>query len=183
MTHPQPMNQNHSPQDIVVGLDIGTTKIACIVGQRNAHGKLEVIGYGRSESIGVTRGVVANIEHTVQSIRTAVEAAEKSANVRIEVVNVGIAGQHIKSLQHRGQLIRTETEDEINRSDVQQLIDDMKKCEVWNEGAPSCVKRPLTMPESMRQLETIRKAGVEKVGVQFFVQVSCHDVVAISFDC
>ena len=121
------MNQNHSPQDIVVGLDIGTTKIACIVGQRNAHGKLEVIGYGRSESIGVTRGVVANIEHTVQSIRTAVEAAEKSANVRIEVVNVGIAGQHIKSLQHRGQLIRTETEDEINRSDVQQLIDDMKK--------------------------------------------------------
>ena len=121
------MNQNHSPQDIVVGLDIGTTKIACIVGQKNAHGKLEVIGYGRSESIGVTRGVVANIEQTVQSIRTAVEAAEKSANVRIEVVNVGIAGQHIKSLQHRGQLIRTETEEEINRQDVQQLIEDMKK--------------------------------------------------------
>ncbi|MEC7113918.1 MAG: cell division protein FtsA, partial [Bacteroidota bacterium] len=124
------MNQNHSPQDIVVGLDIGTTKIACIVGQKNAHGKLEVIGYGRSESIGVTRGVVANIEQTVQSIRTAVEAAEKSANVRIEVVNVGIAGQHIKSLQHRGQLIRTETEEEINRQDVQQLIEDMKKLKV-----------------------------------------------------
>ena len=102
MTHPQTMNQNHSPQDIVVGLDIGTTKIACIVGQRNAHGKLEVIGYGRSESIGVTRGVVANIEQTVQSIRTAVEAAEKSANVRIEVVNVGIAGQHTSRASNIG---------------------------------------------------------------------------------
>ena len=71
------MEQFQPHQDIVVGLDIGTTKIACIVGQKNAHGKLEIIGYGKSESIGVTRGVVANIEHTVQSIRTAVEAAEK----------------------------------------------------------------------------------------------------------
>ena len=124
------MEQFQPHQDIVVGLDIGTTKIACIVGQKNAHGKLEIIGYGKSESIGVTRGVVANIEHTVQSIRTAVEAAEKSANVKIEVVNVGIAGQHIKSLQHRGQLIRTETEDEITRNDVQQLIDDMRKLKV-----------------------------------------------------
>ena len=78
------MEQFQPHQDIVVGLDIGTTKIACIVGQKNAHGKLEIIGYGKSESIGVTRGVVANIEHTVQSIRTAVEAAEKSANVKIE---------------------------------------------------------------------------------------------------
>jgi len=122
-------NPNHH-QDIVVGLDIGTTKIACIVGQKNAHGKLEIIGYGKSESIGVTRGVVANIEHTVQSIRTAVEAAEKSANVKIEVVNVGIAGQHIKSLQHRGQIIRTETDEEITRADVQQLIEDMRKLKV-----------------------------------------------------
>lgn len=124
------MEQFQPHQDIVVGLDIGTTKIACIVGQKNTHGKLEIIGYGKSESIGVTRGVVANIEHTVQSIRTAVEAAEKSANVKIEVVNVGIAGQHIKSLQHRGQLIRTETDDEITRSDVQQLVDDMRKLKV-----------------------------------------------------
>jgi len=124
------MVNSNTQQDIVVGLDIGTTKIACIVGQKNANGKLEIIGYGKSESIGVTRGVVANIEHTVQSIRTAVEAAEKSANVRIEVVNVGIAGQHIKSLQHRGQIIRTETDDEITRADVQQLVDDMRKLKV-----------------------------------------------------
>ena len=62
--------------EIVVGLDIGTTKIACIVGRKNEHGKIEVIGVGKSESLGVTRGVVANIEKTVQSIKAAVEQAE-----------------------------------------------------------------------------------------------------------
>ena len=62
--------------EIIVGLDIGTTKIACIVGRRNEYGKIEILGYGKTESIGVKRGVVANIENTVQSIRTAVTQAE-----------------------------------------------------------------------------------------------------------
>jgi len=89
--------------DIIVGLDIGTTKIVCMVGKRNEYGKIEILGMGKSESIGVTRGVVSNIEKTVQSIRTAVEQAEAQSGVNIRVVNVGIAGQHIKSLQHKGQ--------------------------------------------------------------------------------
>ena len=62
--------------EIIVGLDIGTTKIAAIVGRRNEHGKIEILGMGRSESLGVMRGVVANIEKTVASIREAVEEAE-----------------------------------------------------------------------------------------------------------
>ena len=64
--------------EIIVGLDIGTTKIVAIVGRMNEFGKLEILGMGRSESIGVTRGVVSNIEKTVQSIQTAVQDAEEN---------------------------------------------------------------------------------------------------------
>ena len=113
--------------EIVVGLDIGTTKIACIVGRKNEHGKIEVIGVGKSESLGVTRGVVANIEKTVQSIKAAVEQAELKSGVEIKVVNVGIAGQHIKSLQHRGMITRNSHEDEISQADIDTLVDDMYK--------------------------------------------------------
>ena len=97
---------NSIDPEIIVGLDIGTTKIACFVGQRNEHGKIEILGHGRSESVGVQRGVVSNIEHTIQSIKTAVKAAEEDSGVEIKLVNVGIAGQHIKSLQHRGMITR-----------------------------------------------------------------------------
>ncbi len=113
--------------EIVVGLDIGTTKIACLVGRRTEHGKIEILGMGKSESVGVTRGVVSNIEKTVQSIRAAVEEAEIRSGVDINVVNVGIAGQHIKSLQHRGMITRNSIEEEIDRNDVDQLIEDMYK--------------------------------------------------------
>jgi cell division protein FtsA len=113
--------------EIVVSIDIGTTKIACIVGRKNEHGKIEVIGVGKSESLGVTRGVVANIEKTVQSIKAAVEQAELKSGVEIKVVNVGIAGQHIKSLQHRGMITRNSHEEEISQTDIDTLVDDMYK--------------------------------------------------------
>ncbi|NQX97631.1 MAG: cell division protein FtsA [Flavobacteriales bacterium] len=113
--------------EIVVGLDIGTTKIVVIVGRKNEHGKLEVLGMGKSESIGVSRGVVSNIDKTVQSIRLAVEDAESKSGVDIKVVNVGIAGQHIKSLQHRGIKVRHNVDDEISQIDINALIDDMYK--------------------------------------------------------
>jgi len=118
---------NSIDPEILVGLDIGTTKIACFVGQRNEHGKIEILGYGKSESVGVSRGVVSNIDRTVQSIKAAVKAAEEDSGVEIKVVNVGIAGQHIKSLQHRGMITREETEDEIAQSDINELVDDMSK--------------------------------------------------------
>ena len=113
------------PSEIVVGLDIGTTKIVAIVGRRNEFGKIEILGMGKSESYGVARGVVQNIDQTVQSIRTAVAEAENKSGVDIKVVNVGIAGQHIKSNQHRGIKTRSSVEEEISQKDIDSLIDDM----------------------------------------------------------
>lgn len=112
---------------IIVGLDIGTTKICAIVGKRNEVGKIEILGMGKSESLGVMRGVVANIEKTVNSIMEAVAEAENKSNVVIEEVYVGIAGQHIKSLQHRGMITRSDTKDEISRKDIDAIIKDMYK--------------------------------------------------------
>jgi len=110
---------------IVVGLDIGTTKICAIVGRRNKNGKIEVLGIGKAESAGVTRGVVSNIDKTVQGIVQAVDIASAQSNVEIKVVNVGIAGQHIKSLQHRGLITRRDLDNEISRKDIDKLIEDM----------------------------------------------------------
>ncbi|MCC7317300.1 MAG: cell division protein FtsA [Bacteroidales bacterium] len=113
--------------EIIVGLDIGTTKIACIVGRRNENGKIDILGYGRSDSIGVKRGMVSNIEDTVNSIKKAVEEASVRSDVDIKHVNIGIAGQHIKSLQHRGSLIRESSDTEINRLELDKLSNDMYK--------------------------------------------------------
>ncbi len=113
--------------EIIVGLDIGTTKICAIVGKKNEFGKVEILGMGKSESLGVMRGVVANIEKTVNSIKMAVQEAEQKAGVEIADVYVGIAGQHIKSLQHRGMLTRADLNDEISKSDINKIIEDMFK--------------------------------------------------------
>ena len=113
--------------EIVVGLDIGTTKIVAIVGRRNEFGKIEILGMGKSESYGVARGVVQNIDKTVEAIRVAVTEAETKSGVDIKTVNVGIAGQHIKSNQHRGIKTRVSAEDEISQNDIDALIDDMFK--------------------------------------------------------
>lgn len=113
--------------DIVVGLDIGTTKIAAIVGRKNEEGKIEIMGVGRADSIGIARGVVLNIDQTVASIMKSVKEASEKSGVEIKYVNVGIAGQHIKSLQHRGIKTRSDLEKEISQSDIDSLIEDMYK--------------------------------------------------------
>jgi cell division protein FtsA len=118
------MNFNN---DIVVALDIGTTKVCCIAGRKNEYGKIEILGVGKVESAGVLRGVVSNIEKTVKAISDAVQEAERKAGTSIKVVNVGIAGQHIKSLQHRGILMRDSMHDEISQKDITRLINDMHK--------------------------------------------------------
>ena len=112
-------------EGIIVGLDIGTTKIAVIVGRKNEHGKIEILGYGKVPSIGVKRGVVANIDNTVQSIKDAVAEAASKSGVNIKYVNVGIAGQHIKSMQHRGSMIREDSETEISQADIDKLCNSM----------------------------------------------------------
>jgi len=112
---------------IVVGLDIGTTKICVIIGRRNEQGKIEVLGLGKAPSDGVTRGVVSNIAKTVKGILQAVDEGSTQSNVDVKIVNVGIAGQHIKSLQHRGILTRKDLSNEISKKDIDRLIDDMFK--------------------------------------------------------
>lgn len=113
--------------EIVVGLDIGTTKITVIVGKKDQYGKLEILGTGKSVSNGVSRGVVANIDKTVDSIKIAVEDAEKESGITIDEVYVGIAGQHIKSLQHRGEMVRDDIDEEITKFDLDKLDNNMFK--------------------------------------------------------
>ncbi|MDA0195199.1 MAG: cell division protein FtsA [Bacteroidetes bacterium] len=110
---------------IIVGLDIGTTKICVIVGRKNEYGKLEVLGMGKAVSDGVIRGIVTNIEKTIKAIEKAVVEAEEQSGINIRVVNVGIAGQHIKSTIHHGSITRASTEDEITVEDVIRLTNDM----------------------------------------------------------
>ncbi len=114
------MNQDK----IVVGLDIGTTKICALVGRKNEFGKLEILGMGKAVSEGVARGIVLNIDKTVDAIKRAIRQAEEQSGVDIKVVNVGIAGQHIKSLQHNGNIMRHST-DTIGPDDVNRLTQDM----------------------------------------------------------
>lgn len=113
--------------EILVGLDIGTTKICAIVGAKNEYGKMEVLGMGKAESLGVSRGVVSNIEKTVDAIRKAIKEAEDESGIDIRVVNVGIAGQHIQSHQHRNMMTRQSTEDEIAQADIDKLVDMMHR--------------------------------------------------------
>ncbi len=112
-------------RNIVVGLDIGTTKISLMVGKMNEYKKLDIVAQGKSDSYGVSRGIVANIDRTVESIKEAIAQAGQDYN--ISEVYVGIAGQHIKSLQHRGEIVRDDVENEINISDMKKLKENMFK--------------------------------------------------------
>jgi len=112
-------------EKIVVGLDIGTTKICAIVGRKNEFGKLEVLGMGKAESEGVIKGIVVNIDKTVMAIEKAIKEASDIAGINIGVVNVGIAGQHIRSSIHHNSLLRDTKDDEITIEDVSRLTEDM----------------------------------------------------------
>ena len=114
-------------QNIFVGLDIGTTKIVALIGSLNEYGKLKIIGVGKSKSLGVHRGVVNNITQTIQSIQSAVNDAELNSSKKIEKVIVGIAGQHIRSLQHSDYITRTNSDTVINDYDLEKLINQVHK--------------------------------------------------------
>ena len=115
-------------QPIIVGLDIGTTKIAAIAGRKNEYGKLEILGFGRANSNGVKHGQVLNIDETIKAIRMALDNCYASnPNLEITEVYVGIAGHHIKSLQTRGDIVRQNTEEEITRREIDQLVADQYK--------------------------------------------------------
>ncbi len=114
---------------IIVGLDIGTTKIAAIAGRKNEYGKLEILGFGRANSLGVSHGMVLNIEEAIKAIKQALDNCKKSnPGLQVSEVYVGIAGFHIKSLQTHGTIVRqNEEEIEISEAEVNKLIQDQEK--------------------------------------------------------
>jgi cell division protein FtsA len=107
--------------DISVGLDIGTTKIVAMIGRRNEYGKIELLGTGKAKSLGVHRGVVNNITQTIQSIQMAVDEAIAVSGIKITDAVVGIAGQHIRSLQHSDYITRPNSEEVISDEDLEKL--------------------------------------------------------------
>jgi cell division protein FtsA len=115
-------------EKIAVGLDIGTTKIVCAIGKLNEHAKIEILGVGQSKSTGVQDGVVVNIVLTEKAIKEAVEEAEEQSGLKVHSVVAGIAGKHIRSLQHSDYVTRTDKdEDVIEQGDIDDLIDNVHK--------------------------------------------------------
>ena len=108
-------------RNLIVGLDIGTSKVAAIVGEATIDGDIEVIGIGSTPSRGLKKGVVVNLESTVLSIRRAVEEAELMAGCQIQSVYAGIAGSHIKSLNSHG--IVAIKDKEVTQYDIDRVID------------------------------------------------------------
>ena len=114
-------------KQFAVGLDIGTTKIVAMIGVINEYDKLKIIGVGKSKSLGVHRGVVNNISQTIQSIQSAINEAENNSNEKIDKVIVGIAGQHIRSLQHSDYITRENSDEVIDIQDIEKVINQVYK--------------------------------------------------------
>lgn len=162
------MSKKEKP--IIVGLDIGTTKVVAIAGRKNEFGKLEVLGFGKSESAGVSHGVVMNIEQCIRSIEQAIEKCFASnPNLHIKEVYVGIAGQHIKSLQTRGDRVRTGTEEEINKDDIDLLVRDQYRTYIpAGDQIIDIVPQEFTVDSIPNVIDPIGMCGV-KIGANFHI--------------
>jgi cell division protein FtsA len=160
----------NNEQPIIVGLDIGTTKIAVIAGRKNEFGKLEILGFGRANSNGVKHGQVLNIDETIKAIKQALDACYSSnPNLVINEVYVGIAGHHIKSLQTRGDIVRQETENEISQREIDQLIADQYKTYIpAGDQIIDVIPQEFTVDNFQNIQDPIGYSGV-KVGANFHI--------------
>ena len=160
----------NNEQPIIVGLDIGTTKIAVIAGRKNEFGKLEILGFGRANSNGVKHGQVLNIDETIKAIRTALEnCVVSNPNLEIAEVYVGIAGHHIKSLQTRGDIVRHNNDDEISQKEIDQLIDDQYKTYIpAGDQIIDVIPQEYTVDNFQNIPDPIGYGGV-KVGANFHI--------------
>ncbi len=157
-------------QPIIVGLDIGTTKVVAIAGRKNEYGKLEILGFGKSESQGVSHGVVMNIEQCIRSIEQAIEKCLLSnPNLEIKEVYVGIAGQHIKSLQTRGDRVRTRTDEEITKEDIDLLVRDQYKTYIpAGDQIIDIVPQEFMVDSTPNVIDPVGMSGV-KIGANFHI--------------
>ena len=160
----------NSEQPIIVGLDIGTTKIAAIAGRKNEFGKLEILGFGRANSNGVQHGMVLNIDQTIKAIQTALENCYASnPNLTLSEVYVGIAGHHIKSLQTRGDIVRQNTDEEIKQAEIDQLINDQYKTYIpAGDQIIDVIPQEFTVDNFQNIPDPIGYSGV-KVGANFHI--------------
>jgi len=155
---------------VIVGLDIGTTKIAAIAGRKNEYGKLEILGFGRANSNGVQHGMVLNIDQTIKAIEMALKNCyDSNPNLAIEEVYVGIAGQHIKSLQTRGDIVRQTTEEEIRQEEVDRLIADQYRTYIpAGDQIIDVIPQEFTVDNFQNISNPIGYSGV-KVGANFHI--------------
>ncbi len=161
------MNQE---QPVIVGLDIGTTKIAAIAGRKNEHGKLEILGFGRANSNGVKHGMVLNIDETIKAIKMALDNCYASnPNLSINEVYVGIAGHHIKSLQTRGDIVRQQNEEEIRQEEIDRLIADQYRTYIpAGDQIIDVIPQEFTVDNFQNIPNPIGYSGV-KVGANFHI--------------
>ncbi len=157
-------------QPIIVGLDIGTTKVVAIAGRKNEFGKLEILGFGRADSEGVNHGVVINIEQCVHSVELAMKRCfENNPNLAITEVYVGIAGKHIKSLQAQGSRVRSDVDTEISKEDIDQLMRDQYKTYLpTGDQIISIIAQDYTVDNIPDIIDPVGMSGV-KVGANFHV--------------
>ena len=160
----------NNEQPIIVGLDIGTTKIAVIAGRKNEFGKLEILGFGRANSNGVKHGQVLNIDETIKAINAALEnCLASNPGLEIKEVYVGIAGHHIKSLQTRGDIVRQDTEEEITRREIDQLVADQYKTYIpAGDQIIDVIPQEFTVDNFQNIPDPIGYSGV-KVGANFHI--------------
>lgn len=162
---------NKKQQPVIVGLDIGTTKVVAIAGRKNEYGKLEVLGFGRADSAGVSHGVVRNIEQCIRSIEQAIEQCVLSNPDLPEIKNVyvGIAGQHIKSLQTSGDRVRSDSDDEITKEDIEMLIRDQDKTYIpAGDQIIDIIPQEFTVDALQNVVDPVGMNGV-KIGANFHI--------------
>ncbi|MEO6722504.1 MAG: cell division protein FtsA [Ferruginibacter sp.] len=155
---------------VIVGLDIGTTKIAAIAGRKNEYGKLEILGFGRANSNGVQHGMVLNIDQTIKAIEMALKNCyDSNPNLAIEEVYVGIAGHHIKSLQTRGDIVRQDNEEEIRQEEVDRLVADQYRTYIpAGDQIIDVIPQEFTVDNFQNIPNPIGYSGV-KVGANFHI--------------
>jgi cell division protein FtsA len=160
----------NTEQPIIVGLDIGTTKIAAIAGRKNEFGKLEILGFGRANSNGVQHGMVLNIDQTIKAIQVALENCYASnPTLSIQDVYVGIAGHHIKSLQTRGDIVRKNTDEVIQQAEIDQLVGDQYKTYIpAGDQIIDVIPQEFTVDNFQNIPDPIGYTGV-KIGANFHI--------------
>lgn len=157
-------------QPIIVGLDIGTTKVVAIAGRKNEYGKLEILGFGRADSEGVNHGVVINIEQCVHSVELAIKRCfENNPDLVITEVYVGIAGKHIKSMQAQGSRVRANVDTEISKDDIEQLLRDQYKTYLpTGDQIIDIIPQDYTVDNIPDIIDPVGMSGV-KIGANFHV--------------